>query len=429
MSVIYKYITFITRNIIKKIKESFLFTTIFNILKFFEKEWVNSFFKGLYPDKNFLSFFKKSEILNNQIFNPIIVLVVFTVFLLLSFTPISWSLEINIIIAFISFFIGAKIIPYYIFNKNLELPDFKKDDIYSIGFCLILVGVIFFILCIGRAGGLPLIHSSLRYKLSPALTMPVFLMIPGIGMVASCYLRDYKENLITRSQVRFRFLILFFISAAIFLTLAYRTPLLAVLLMLIIIGYYGEIVSVWEVIIATLIGICAIVGMGYYRVIEEGTITKGTSPIATLQSRADFTLHVLNLLNSMSGNYGALHGKLIASSIPGSALGPRMMIGKLIAWRSEVTVTPTLIGPMIVDFGRIGVAAGMGLLGFILGIAYKIIEKTKKSFYIFIYALLLTYTILGVETGILDIQVIVYFIIGLILYLIILLKNKKIKKV
>lgn len=427
MSTIYNILTHITESITSKVKESFLFITIFNILKYFEDAWINSFFKSFYPKENFLSFFKKSKILNKYLFSPLIVLVVFTIFLLLSFTPVSWSLEINLIIAFITFFIGAKLIPKYLLNKDIELFNFKRKEIYSIGFCLILLGLIFFILCIGKAGGLPLIHSSLRYKLSPALTMPIFLMIPGIGMIASCYLMDYKKNIISRTQVRFRFLILFMISAVIFLTLAYRTPLLAVLLLLIIMGYYGEILSLWEVVIAALIGIGAIVGIGYYRVIEEGTITKGASPISTLQSRADFTLHVLNLINSVSGDYGLLHGKLIASSLPGSALGPRMMIGKLIAWRSEVTVTPTIIGPMIVDFGRIGVAIGMGLIGFILGIGFKIVEKTKNSFYLFIYALLLTYTILGVETGILDIQVILYFIIGLFIYLVILIKNRKLK--
>ena len=427
MSTIYNILTHITESITSKVKESFLFITIFNILKYFEDAWINSFFKSFYPKENFLSFFKKSKILNKYLFSPLIVIVVFTIFLLLSFTPVSWSLEINLLIAFLTFFIGAKLIPKYLLNKDIELFNFKRKEIYSIGFCLILLGLIFFILCIGKAGGLPIIHSSLRYKLSPALTMPIFLMIPGIGMIASCYLMDYKKNIISRTQVRFRFLILFMISAVIFLTLAYRTPLLAVLLLLIIMGYYGEILSLWEVVIAALIGIGAIVGIGYYRVIEEGTITKGASPISTLQSRADFTLHVLNLINSVSGDYGLLHGKLIASSLPGSALGPRMMIGKLIAWRSEVTVTPTIIGPMIVDFGRIGVAIEMGLIGFILGIGFKIVEKTKNSFYLFIYALLLTYTILGVETGILDIQVILYFIIGLFIYLVILIKNRKFK--
>ena len=430
MSQVYNILTIITKNLTKTIKNSLLFKIIFKIMRFFEEQWENSYFKQFYPNENFISFLKKSEILNKKIFHPLIILFVFALFLLLSFSGISFSLEINLIIAFISFFIGSQIIPHYLLNKNqIKTPKFKIDDIYSIGFCLILVGVMFFILCVGSVRGLPLIKSSLRYSLSPALTMPVFLIIPGSGMVASTYLMKFKENSINRSQVRFRFLILFLLSAIVLLGLAYRTPLIAVLLMLVIIGYIGEIISVWEVILAALIGIIGIIGLGYYRVMEEGTLTKGMGPLSTLQSRADFTLHVLDLLNRVSGDYGILHGKLLISSIPGSSLGPRMTIGKLIAWRSEVTVTPTLIGQMVVDFGRIGVAIGMGLLGFILGIGYKIIEKTKDSFHIFLYALLLTYTILGVETGILDIQVIVYFIIGLFIYLVVVFKNiKKIEK-
>ena len=162
---------------------------------------------------------------------------------------------------------------------------------------------------------------------------------------------------------------------------------------------------------------------------EEGMLTKGVSPISSLQSRADFTLHVLDLLNSVSGDYGVMHGRMLLSSLPGSSLGPRMTVGRLIAWRSEVTVTPTLLGQMIVDFGRTGVAVEMGLLGFILGIGFKIVEKTRENTYIFIYAILLTYTILGVETGILDIQVIIYFIIGLLIYLITIFKNYKNNKI
>ena len=430
MSEVYNIITIITKNLTKIIKNSLLFKIIFKIMRFFEEKWEQSYFKQFYPNENFISLFKRSEILSKKIFHPLIILFVFALFLLLSFSGVSFSLEINLIIAFISFFIGSQLIPHYLLNKNqVKMPKFGKNEIYSIGFCLILVGVMFFVLCVGSVRGLPLIKSSLRYSLSPALTMPVFLIIPGIGMVASTYLMKYKEKLINRSQVRFRFLILFLLSAVILLGLAYRTPLIAVLLMLVIIGYIGEILSVWEVILAALIGISGIIGLGYYRVMEEGTLTKGMGPLSTLQSRADFTLHVLDLLNSVSGDYGIMHGKLLISSLPGSSLGPRMTIGKLIAWRSEVTVTPTLIGQMVVDFGRIGVAIGMGLLGFILGIGYKIIEKTKDSFSIFLYALLLTYTILGVETGILDIQVIVYFVIGLFIYLVIVFKNiKKIEK-
>ncbi len=93
------------------------------------------------------------------------------------------------------------------------------------------------------------------------------------------------------------------------------------------------------------------------------------------------------------------------------------MVGKLIAWRTEVTVTPTLIGQMVADFGKVGVFVEMGLLGFVLGIGFKIMQKTKNFFYIGMYSLILTYSILGVETGILDIQVLIYFIIAIFIYL------------
>ena len=72
----------------------------------------------------------------------------------------------------------------------------------------------------------------------------------------------------------------------------------------------------------------------------------------------------------------------------------------------------------VVDFGKVGVFIGMLLLGFILGIGFKIMQITKNYFYIGIYSLILTYTILGVETGILDIQVLLYFAIAIFIYLI-----------
>ena len=126
--------------------------------------------------------------------------------------------------------------------------------------------------------------------------MPVFLIIPGVCILASVYLKEFQENKITRSQARFRFLILIAISCMFLLALGYRTPLLAVLLIMIIIGYYGNILAVWEVVVGALIGVCAIIGIGYFRSVEEYTVTSATNPFYTLESRADFTLNVLNLL-------------------------------------------------------------------------------------------------------------------------------------
>lgn len=436
MSLIYSITSKITRNIEDILRKSLLFTNIFNILEFIEKEWTNSYFKGLYPSENFLSISNKSRILESEIFSPLIVLVTFTLFLLLATDPVSRDLQIVIIIAFLSFFIGSMILPRLVLNnqdnenkehEDNKIPLFNSKDVYSIGFCLTLIGIVFLFISIASVGGLPILKSSLRYSLKPIFTMPVFLVIPGIGLIASHYLNQYQNNEISRSQARFRFLLLTAIGIITVLTLEYRTPIIAILLMMIIIGYYGKILSVWEVILGALIGVCAIIGIGYIRSLNELAISSNTNPFSTLESRANFTMHVLNLLNQISGNFGLLHGKMLASSMPGSELGPRMLVGKLIAWRTEVTVTPTLLGQMLVDFGKVGVAVEMGLLGFILGTGYKIIKITQNSFYMAIYSIILTYSIVGVETGILDIQVLSYFFIISSIYLAAILKDKGIE--
>lgn len=423
MSFIYSKLTSILNSINDEFHKSFLFSTIFSIISFIENEWVNSFFKGLYPGENFLGFLKRSYILKNHIFNPLIVLVVFAAFLSLSLTPVSVSLTETLIIGFLFFFIGAAIMPRFFLNDMKHVLAFKRKDIYSIGFCLMLVSIVFFFISIASVGGIPILKPSIRYLLKPAFTMPVFLIIPGTCILASVYLKDFQDKIITRSQVRFRFLLLLIIDVALLLTLGYRTPLLAALLLLIIIAYYGNIIAVWEVVLGALIGVGAIIGIGYFRSVKELTISSAIDPFYTLKSRAEFTLHVLNLLDIAGGNFGTTHGQILASSIPGSELGPRMMVGKLIAWRTEVTVTPTLIGQMVADFGKVGVAIGMCLLGFILGIGFKIMRKTKDYFYIGLYSLLLTYSILGVETGILDIQVLFYFALAIFIYFTIILKS------
>ena len=425
MSLIYSTLTSIINRISDEFHKSFLFTTISSVLEFIEDQWVNSFFKKMYPSEDFLSFLNKNQILKSYIFHPLIVLVLFAMFLLLSMNRPSDSLVITLLIGFTAFFIGSTILPKYFFNANTQnFIKFKKRDIYSIGFCLTLVSIVFFFISIASVGGIPLLKPSIRYLLKPIFTMPVFLIIPGTCLIASAYLKDYQDEKITRSQARFRFLFLLAIDCAFLLLLGYRTPLLAAFLIIIIMGFYGNIVSLWEVVVGALIGVGAIVGIGYFRSLGEMTITASTSPIYTLQSRADFTLHVLNLLDFIGGNFGITHGQLLASSIPGSDLGPRMMIGKLIAWRSEVTITPTLVGQMVIDFGKFGVAIEMLILGFVLGIGFKLMKITKNYFYIGIYSLILTYSILGIETGILDIQVLLYFAIAIFIYLINLAKSR-----
>ena len=120
MSVIYSTFTSLINRISDEFHKSFLFTFIFTVLEFIENQWVNSFFKRLYPSENFLSFLNKNSILKNHIFNPLVVLLIFALFLILSLNPPSTSLVLTLIIAFIGFFIGSILLPRHFLNNDLK---------------------------------------------------------------------------------------------------------------------------------------------------------------------------------------------------------------------------------------------------------------------------------------------------------------------
>ena len=133
MSVIYSTLTSLINKVSDEFRKSFLFTIIFTILGFIEGQWVNSFFKKLYPSENFLNFLNKNRILKNHIFNPLIVLFIFAIFLLLALNSVSTSLAITLMLAFAGFFIGSAIIPRYFLNDTRNILEFKRRDMYSIG--------------------------------------------------------------------------------------------------------------------------------------------------------------------------------------------------------------------------------------------------------------------------------------------------------
>lgn len=407
-------------------KDSKFFILIFNFMGCVEKLYLNSGFRKLYPNEYCFKFFKKSEIINSFLFHPLCFIFVFGIFLSLSTIGVSSDLQFTSCLAFVSFFIGSFILPRFFLNRGADkFVWINADDFYSLGFCCILVGILFFFVCAVSMGGLPIFNPSLRYELIPIFTMPVTLLIPGVGLVGSSYLKDFKNNKLTSSQVRFRFVLLSFIASSFLLTLGYRTHVGAVILMMIIMGYYGRIFALWEVIIGLVFTVFSLIGFGYLRSLEEQTMGN-VDLFSSLRYRVDFTLNVLDLLTSISGDYGITHGRLTLSAIPGSSgFSTRMIIGNLIAWRGTVSITPTIIGPMLVDFGKIGIMLGMGLIGFILGLGHKIMKITNDSSYIFIYALLLSYAIICIETGLMEINVLGYFLLGFMLCLANIIKNRK----
>ncbi|AXV38020.1 MAG: oligosaccharide repeat unit polymerase family protein [Methanobacteriaceae archaeon] len=421
MSSIYNLSTKLSLKIKNLIENTFIFLILQKLFLYIEDLWLNSFFRQLYPDK-FLNFLNDSYILKNHIFSPLIIIVAFAFFMILASIPISPSLQFNILIGFISFFIFSTIIPKAVLNdKKFIIFDSKK--IYSLGLLLLIISFIFFYLNIITLGSLPLLDPSLRYVLDPKLTLPTFLSIPAVALMGSHILKEMQNDQLSKSSAKFRLISLSAISILLLFCLGYRTPLVALILIVVIMGYYTKLFQVWEIILGFLIILSVVMVLGYFRSVEEYALGY-LSALDFLRSRAAFTLGVLDLLNHISGFFGFMHGNLALSILPGPGDGPRVIIGKLIAWRSSVTITPTLFGPMLVDFGTVGITVGMGFLGLITGAGYKILQKTKDSFYVALYAIILSYIIIGVETGILDQLVILYILVAAIIYFANILKKQ-----
>jgi uncharacterized membrane protein len=92
-----------------------------------------------------------------------------------------------------------------------------------------------------------------------------------------------------------------------------------------------------------------------------------------------------------------------ARMMPGVAYSPRWYIAEMVGMNASAT--STILGPLAIDFGLVGIFMGMMLLGYLLSNLYY--RKTPLG--ISLYCIVLAYSLLGIETGIVDLEVLIIF--------------------
>jgi uncharacterized membrane protein len=147
------------------------------------------------------------------------------------------------------------------------------------------------------------------------------------------------------------------------------------------------------------------------------TLGSGGNPIF---SRIDLTMSIFDIIvKNFNGVFnGLIHYCAIYSYI-GAFPGARTVVANNIGVYG-VTITPTIFGAVIGDYGTLGIIPYFGILGMFLGLYYKISENLK-GIYLGIYGILIAYLLVGIETGILDFDVILFYMFGFILCLYIIL--------
>ena len=138
------------------------------------------------------------------------------------------------------------------------------------------------------------------------------------------------------------------------------------------------------------------------------------NPLELVFYRFAFTLEVFEKIIPLGGT---THGHILSMIF--SSGSPRTFVGEYVL-KYTVCATSTLFGPVYLDFGLAGLTVQMLFMGIFLELLYKL----KKGIGVGIYSIILTHTLIWIETGPTDIMIWFLYLIGLIFMIITLYKNQ-----
>ncbi|MCS7103429.1 MAG: oligosaccharide repeat unit polymerase family protein, partial [Candidatus Korarchaeum sp.] len=226
--------------------------------------------------------------------------------------------------------------------------------------------------------------------------------VPGVAFILS------SSNLRRCDAIAFS--LLGFIPS---LFLAFRTEMIAYLLAVTLILYKRRLIGLGFMIPALILAMISFVGVGAFRSIATGLVQ---NPLLSVLYRPTITVEALDTMVRIYGmrpvTNGYIHLAAISSLglVSGPRYGPRNLIGRYTMGRTDVSTTATLIGGPLLDWGLIG-ALGMSLLySYMLALSQKFAGKNEAL--LGPYAVIYSYMIVGIETGILDLNVYIYLILS-----------------
>ena len=335
-------------------------------------------------------------------FQPFIVVVAILAFLIMGYIgsfnyrfedPLNSEVILTIIFACIVFSAGILIVKFKINVENTKEIDFLSEKLLI---TLTIIALFLQSLNLVLIGGIPLFNSTLKANATTniwRIAYPLFLIMINI-LLAKYYSRKY--------------LVLVLLGAIIFGLNGYRTSVLGILGSSFITFYYLEKISKKVGIIFIAIIIMGIMAIGYIASKSIATQTWTLNPLELIFYRAAFTLELFEKIIPLAGT---THGHILSMIF--SSGSPRTFVGEYVM-KYTFCATSTLFGPVMLDFGLIGLTVQMLVMGLFLSLVHKL----KKGIGVGIYSMILTHTLIWIETGPTDIMIWFLYLIGFILILI-----------
>jgi oligosaccharide repeat unit polymerase len=343
-----------------------------------------------------------------DIFNPVFIFpLVYLAFICIS-TYRPSNLALFSIFVGISFFAAGVRLSDRVKIKNISLEPSSE----RIAILLISVGVMALVYDVFQAGAIPLLKPTAKRYLNVTLTTLAMVLVPGGIIAISSVGKRLEKGLISQREARVYALVLLLTTTFLISLLGYRTQIIVSLLGCTIAMYYSRLIGALEVMVSFFTALFAISIEGYYRALAEGG---SVGLFDVVGQRMGLTLSIYDSLVNRFYLFGANHGTTTLAtfssffhSIPGPRLGPRTIVARMYGVQ-DISMTSTLFGTVVLDFGIPGIAVFALCLGFVIGLAYFAMKNTKGALPTGIFSLLIAYTLVGIETGLVDLIVFMFF--------------------
>ena len=361
---------------------------------------------------------------NFDLFNPLIIVVMTILFLIIAM-PMwyfyqelpSPNIDLYLYIGLgLLFFVFGVFLSNYIIGKKfkidvgsapknvlnpekLSLSDsYSKNELILVG--LVSFGILLQIINIALLGGIPLFSATLKAKAATKIWLISYIIfLPSINVLLARYNRKSHY-------------LLLFIGLVLFALTGYRTTPIAIMLSALITLYYTRDVDVKYIILAILAIAVVLLAVGFIAVQAISWQHWSLNPIELVSYRAAFTL---NVLSKAIENQFTTMGNLFYTTLTGffTHSDARVLVGQATIGRVH-SITSTIFGPALLDFGIVGMLIQMFLIGLILKTLHSIQNHSKSIFTAF-YGILLAQTIIWIETGPTDVVVWLFYLIGIFL--------------
>ena len=361
---------------------------------------------------------------NFDLFNPLIVVVMTILFLIIAM-PMwyfyqelpSPNIDLYLYIGLgLLFFIFGVFLSNYILSKKFKInvdydprkvlnPEklslsnpYSKKEMILVG--LVLLGILLQIINIALLGGIPLFSATLKAKAATKIWLISYIIfLPSINVLLARYNRKSHY-------------LLLLIGLVLFALTGYRTTPIAIMLSALITLYYTRDVDMKYIILAILAIAVVLLAVGFIAVQAISWQHWSLNPIELVSYRAAFTL---NILSKAIENQFATMGNLFYATLTGffTHSDARVLVGQATLGQVH-SITSTIFGPALLDFGIVGMLIQMFLLGLILKTLHSI-QNYKKEIFTAFYGILLAQTIIWIETGPTDVVVWLFYLIGIFL--------------